>query len=378
MRVLIDGRMIFATMSGVGRYILGLCRGLLDLGHTASLELWVQQGLPRQHPVWRLAQRGLSIRHVPYPPLTLRSQLGLPFTYRGAHFDLLHYPHFDLPWLTCGKVVITLHDLKYIAHPQFFPSQGQVRARLIHLLASRAVRRAARVMVDSEHTARDAQRLLRASPEKLRLVPLGVDERFFEPLPSGELESIARRYHLRRPYLLFVGERRPHKNLGALLRAYAALRRLTPELISLLVVGRRYGGYSEPEQLTSELGLQDEVDFVEQVEDDDLPALYQMAAAFVSLSLYEGFGLPILEAMAAQTPVVTSGCTSLAEVAGTAAWIVPPDEPQQVAQALYTALYAENERRERVARGVAWARRFTWQRTAALAWQVYQEALATP
>lgn len=375
MRVILDGRLILPRMTGVGRYLLGLCQGLAALGHAQSIELWLQSDLPSNHPVWELGKNGFILKRVRYPHMSVYGQLRLPLDLLRASPDLLHYPHFDLPWLTPGRIVVTLHDLKYVAHPEFFPRFSRLRSMVIRLMAMGALHRAQLVIMDSASTAGDAQRLLKASPQKLRVVPLGVERHFFSLPDAKEDEKLLRRYKLNQPYILFVGERRPHKNLRGLLQAFAILQRMSPLPCQLAIVGQPYAPYREPEQIAESLSIADRVRFLEHVPDLELPGLYRAASAFALLSYYEGFGLPVLEAMASQTPVVVSDRASLPEVAGDAAWIVPPDDPEQVAQALFAAMFDESLRCERIQRGLARACQFTWEDTARLTYQIYQEAL---
>jgi glycosyltransferase involved in cell wall biosynthesis len=375
MRVIIDGRLIVPHMTGVGRYLLGLCHGLAALGYAETFELWLQSSLPSNHPAWELGKSGILLKRTHYAHMSPYGQLRLPLDLLRASPDLLHYPHFDLPWLTPGRIVVTIHDLKYVAYPRFFPRLGQLRSLVIRVMTMYALRRAQLAIVDSAATARDAQQLLKASPQKLRIVPLGVEARFFVQQDAKELEHLLHRYRISQPYILFVGERRPHKNLRGLLQAFAHFLRMSPTPCQLVIAGQRYAPYQEPEQIAETLSIADHVRFLEHVSDFDLPGLYRAASAFVLLSYYEGFGLPVLEAMASQTPVVVSNRASLPEVAGDAAWIVSPDDAEQAVQALYAAIFDEALRSERIQRGLAWARQFTWENTARLTYQIYQEAL---
>jgi glycosyltransferase involved in cell wall biosynthesis len=181
---------------------------------------------------------------------------------------------------------------------------------------------------------------------------------------------------LERPFLLYVGERRPHKNLPGLLEAFMRFRKQSSRDYQLIIAGKRYADYEIPEKITAHLGLERHVRFLDYVPDQNLPFLYQSAEALILISHYEGFGLPVLEAMASGTPVVASNSSSLPEVIGEAGILVPPDDPDQTAEALMMVVIAGELRERCIARGLDQARQFTWERCADKTRAIYREALA--
>ncbi len=376
MRIILDSRLLLPQMTGLGRYLLGLGRGFGQLDDDFQVEMWLQRGLPPGHPVWGLERGPVQFRRVDLPHMSLQAQWRLPLALLRAQRDLLHYPHFDLPFLAPGPLAATLHDLKYITRPDFFPRLGRARRLVMLAMMRSTVRKARRVIVVSDSTRRDAIRWLGARPEKLRVIYEGVEEPYFQPAPPEQTAAVRRRYGLEgEPFILFLGERRPHKNIPGLLRAFAHLRRMTSRPYTLAVAGKPYADYREPERLAEQLGLNAAVRFIDRLPDADLPALYQSASAFALLSRYEGFGLPILEAMAGGAPVLASDVTSLPEVVGSAGLCVSPDDPQIAAEALLTLLEDEAQRQTCIAAGKARARQFTWQRCARQTLEVYRECL---
>ena len=189
MRIVIDGRMILPQMSGIGRYLISLSRALRDLGDDTSFELWLQEDLSIDHPARKLAGNNFQVRVLPVKHMSLSGQWQIPFEAARSRADLLHFPHFDLPWATPGRVVATIHDLKYIAHPEFFPQFEEAKRLAMQIMMSFTCRRAQRVICVSKFTAQDLHERLGAPPHNLRVVPHGVDERFFTPCltrrPSG-------------------------------------------------------------------------------------------------------------------------------------------------------------------------------------------------
>lgn len=382
-KVAIDARMLLPEMTGVGRYLLGLSRALSAVDEGCSFELWLQPHLPSQHPIWDLQGSGLKLHRLPVGPMDYRQQWILPAAVRRRKPDLLHFPHFDLPLTVPGPVVATIHDLKYIARPEFFPNLSKIKGFLVKTLMSFTVRRAQRVIAVSHSTRQDLIRYLGADPGKITVIHEGVAEQFFKPPGPAEIETWLRRLGLTRPFLLFVGERRPHKNIPGLLRAFQLFSMKSGGSHDLIIVGKGYAGYREPEKLVEELGLTQRVRFLEGVSDRELTYLYHGAQAFVSLSYYEGFGLPALEAMASGIPVVAANTSAFPEVVGDAGLLVEPDSPEQAAEALSEVVVAgetcadgtRDKRAVLVASGLERARRFTWANCARQTMQVYREAV---
>ena len=374
MRVVIDGRMILPQMSGVGRYLISLSRALRDLADDMSFELWLQEDLSIDHPARKLNSDNFQVRVLPVKHMSLTGQWQIPFEAARSRADLLHFPHFDLPWATPGRIVATIHDLKYIAHPEFFPQYDETKRLAMQLLMSFTCRRAQLIICVSKWTAQDLHTRMGVPMDKIRPVPHGVDERFFQASPPEVIQDLRQRYDLPGPFILCVGERRPHKNLIGLLKAFALFKRLTDQPYQLIIAGRSYADYKEPEKITRQFGLSESVRFLDYVADFDLPILYQAAEAFILLSYYEGFGLPILEAMASGTPVVASNCTALPEVVGEAGLLVEPDDPDQAANALHQIVSGGEKREQLVTLGKERAGQFTWERCAQKTMEIYREA----
>lgn len=366
--------MILPTMTGVSRYLIGLCRCLDQLEVDCSYELWLQRNLPAGHPARKLGGNRLKLHQVPFPNMSLVGHVLLPFEFARRKADLVHYPHFDLPLGMPGPVVSTIHDLKYIARPDFFPRLDLVKRKVIHFLTRYTSYRSRKIICDSQSTCVDLQNLLGIPREKLHIVHLGVDEHFFLKKSKDELRDFRIKQNLEDPFLFFVGERRPHKNLPGLIRAFKKFKNLDHHDFKLVVAGKSYADYRVPEQITAESGLEGSVRYLSYVPDAELPYYYQSAAAVVTLSYYEGFGLPVLEAMASGTPVVASDCTSHPEVVGDAGLLVPPGEPARAAQAILEVVTPGSTRDRCIKKGEERARSFTWERCACLTHQVYAEA----
>jgi glycosyltransferase involved in cell wall biosynthesis len=223
--------------------------------------------------------------------------------------------------LPCPAVV-TIHDIIHLLFPQFLKNRlALVYARL---MIGRSLRLGKRIITVSESTRDDLQDFFGVDGRDARVIYNGVDDVFRRALPADELQAKLHGFRLRRPYLLFVGNPKPHKNVENILRAYARALELAPGDTTLACVGDRDGESARLRYLCRTLGIAERVAFLGHVADDDLPALYQGALGFLYPSLYEGFGLPVVEAMASGVPVITSSSSALQEVASGSADLVNP------------------------------------------------------
>jgi glycosyltransferase involved in cell wall biosynthesis len=301
----------------------------------------------------------------------LRLLFFIPRGLRAQRIGIYHgFDHIGVPPVAkVGRYVATIHDMIPLLWPQWVTRQHRwVVTAAYHYLR----RQADLVIAPSEATKADIVRRLQISPQRITVIPWGCEERF---RPVGDPERFAavqRRYRLPARYLLFVGTLEPRKNLTTLLHAYAMLRAegCSTEL-KLVVAGRTGWLYADIFDTVKTLALEDEVIFTGFVADEDLPALYRGAHMFVFPSLYEGFGLPILEAMASGVPVITSHTASMPEVAGDAAILVDPHDPKAIAEGMARVLAEDRLREALIQKGLARARRYTWDSVAQKTLELY-------
>ena len=286
---------------------------------------------------------------------------------------LFHATEHLLPRFKGLKTVFTLHDLIF----KFFPEYHLPRNRIFLTLAMPIfLRRADAIICVSAHTKRDAIRVYGLPEAKLRVIYEGVAPRFRRVLDSGVLRAAQARYVLPERFILTVGTIEPRKNLPMLFEAFKALLEEDASLAQELIVVGKAGWLHEPTfRAIHALGLTGRVRLLMAVEDDDLITLYSLATVFAFPSLYEGFGLPPLEAMACGAPVVASNAASLPEVCGQAALLLPPTDVAAWTQALRRVLTDAGLRRDLQARGPAQAARFAWSKAAEETWQVYDALL---
>ncbi len=368
-RIGIDARKV--QDFGIGTYVRNLVEGLAELDRENEYVLLtgpqgkeVLTGLPDNFRV--LVERS--------PVYSMRELVVLSWRLARLRLDLYHSTHYVLPLYVPSSVVVTIHDIIHLLYPQFLPN------RLAFVYAQRMMRRslsrADRVIAVSENTKSDLLEYFAVDIPSIRVIYNGVDETFRNKLSEEDLALWFRQLEIRRPYLLFVGNPKPHKNLDRVIQAYARALELTDFDGPLVCVGDRTAAQFKLRQRAEQLGIADRVRLLGHVAQEVLPPLYQGATLFLYPTLYEGFGLPVVEAMASGTPVLTSNTSALKEVAGGCAHLVDPLDTERMAKAI-ARLMSDDEYRENLAeKGLDRSRDFRWRLTAEKTLEVYREALA--
>ena len=367
MRIGIDYTAAARQGGGIGRYTRELVAALLRQEAQNRYAIFAAVGgLDRD---WRLEVArlrslipDLQFRALPITDdwlhrLWQRLRLPIPAEVITGPLDIFYSPDFVLPpTLHTTRTLLTVHDLSFLHFPDaFVPSLREYLARVV----PRSVARADRVLADSESTRDDLIAHFGVPPEKVQVLYSGVDARFHPEKEPGEQERLRDKYGIEPPYILSVGTLQPRKNYVRLIEAFASLP-LTN--LQLVIGGGRGWLYEDIFAEAEKHG--DRVHVLGFVDDTDLPALYRGAALFAFPSLYEGFGIPPLEAMACGVPAVCSNASSLPEVAGDAALMVDPLDTDGLAEAMSRALEDADLRRKMTDRGLAQAARFTWEAAA--------------
>ena len=349
--VLVDARGL--RFSGIGRYLREI---LLHLLRDDGFGRFTLLGDPREiRTLADEAGAGARVRALAVPPAFYAPAAHARMAYLGAvgalRADVAFFPHYDVPPAgPLPPLVVTVHDLSHFILRDLFPAHKRV---LASWLMRRAVSRARAVLVDAGSTRRDLLLRIPAAAGKVHVVPLGVGPAFFAPegapLPAPREP----------PYLLCVGNRKPHKNLEAAVEVLHRLREGYPEL-RLVLAGAPLADGGALLRHAAARGVLERVDDVGAVSDAELRELYAGTACFLLPSLYEGFGLPALEAMASGAPVVASDRASLPEVVGDAGLLADPEDPDALAAAVHRVLSDPALRAELRTRGLARAARHTW------------------
>ena len=297
-----------------------------------------------------------------------------PLALRQAGTDLLHALAFVAPVAAPCPFVVTIYDLSFLRYPEAFrPFNRWYLSRF----TARSVRRAEAIITISESTRQDVVKLLGAPPERVYTVYCGIDQSF-RPLPETEVAAFKQARQLPDTFILFLGTLEPRKNVDGLIRAYARWRERDKNAPPLIIAGGKGWYYTKIFQLVESLDLTEAVRFPGYVPQEELVRWYNAASLLVYPSYFEGFGLPVLEAMACGTPVITSTVSSLPEVAGTdgAALLVDPTDIGALAEAMAQLMSQPDRRAVMSARGRARAAGFQWEQTARETVAVYQKVLA--
>jgi glycosyltransferase involved in cell wall biosynthesis len=272
--------------------------------------------------------------------------------------------------------VVTIHDCIHLMFPQY------LRSRLAFAYArasiGMAARRATRVLTVSESSKRDILRFVDVSPDKIDVIYNGYDERFGAEPREEDVVRVRERYQLHDEFVLYAGNVKPHKNLERVIQALHRVRARGLDHLKLVLIGDEISKYSALRRAVHQHQLHKYVRFLGYMPEETLAVMYRLAAVFVFPSLYEGFGLPPLEAMASGTPVVTSNVSSLPEVAGDAAVLVDPYDPEAIADGIYRVLTDEGLRHDLRQKGLNRARQFSWEDSARRVRAIYQQAGGAP
>ena len=366
MKIGIDARLVYYQKAGIGQYTTRLAQALaaVDSDNSYTILQSRKGGAP-------LAEGAtVRCRKMWTPPHHRWEQWLLPLELRPLGLDLLHCPDFIPPFRRSCPAVITVHDLAFLRFPGLLTDESKSYYGQIF----RAVQSADHIIAVSESTKRDLVALAGADERKITVVYEAAGEMFC-PAQAATVRAAKQRYGIAGPYLLFVSTIEPRKNIPFLLQAYARMKETWPTGSAsprLVLAGKKGWLYESIFEVLDQLGLGDSVICTGGVAIEDLPALYSGALCFVLPSLYEGFGLPVLEAMSCGAPVIASNTSSLPEVVGDAAILVDPQDLLGLAAAMQRLCQDEALRRQMSGRGVTQAARFSWQRAARETLAVYR------
>ena len=365
MRVAIDARKLHDF--GIGTYIRNLLRQLARIDTSNEYVLLCHE------PDLDLANSlGPNFRAVleSSPNYSIREQFHVPWVLRRERPDVYHAPHYVLPPAVSCASVVTIHDCIHLMFPQYLPSRmAYAYARSVMWAAAR---RAQRIITVSEASKRDILHFFNVPPEKVVVVPNAIDERFLVPPPEIELARVRERYQLQHGFVLYAGNIKPHKNLVRLIEAFSQIRQGPFQELKLLIIGDQISKLPALRRAVHQLKLHKHVRFLGYIPDETLAVLYRSAEVFVFPSLYEGFGLPPLEAMASGTPVVTSNTSSLPEVTGGAAVLVDPYDVGSIVDGVRRVLTDPSLAAELRRKGPLRARQFSWERSVAKTKELYE------
>jgi glycosyltransferase involved in cell wall biosynthesis len=365
-RIGIDARKLHDF--GIGTYLRNLLRQLARLDKRTDFVL-----LCRAADAPALASLGENFRPVVETArnYSIAEQVKIPLALRREGVTLFHAPHYVLPPLVTCRSVVTIHDCIHLMFPQYLPNRlALAYARASIALASR---RATCIMTVSESSKRDLLRFFDIDPEKISVIYNAYDERFGVEPREEDVVRVRERYQLHDEFVLYAGNVKPHKNLERLIDAFDIVRKRGLDRLKLVLIGDEISKYAALRRAVHQHQLHKFVRFLGYLPEETLAVMYRLAGVFVFPSLYEGFGLPPLEAMASGTPVVTSNVSSLPEVAGDAAVLVDPYDARSIADGIHRVLTDESLRRDLRQKGVARAHQFSWETSVRRIRDIYQQ-----
>ncbi|MCA9935307.1 MAG: glycosyltransferase family 4 protein [Ardenticatenaceae bacterium] len=367
MRIGIDARLIH--WPGIGRYIDTLLKYLVQT--EPQHEYIIYHTTSENHiPFFATQAIRVTQKNFPYPAFSVAEQLYWPHQIRQDRLDVFHAPHYVAPLFTSTPVVVTIHDLVGFRYPEHFYSPF---ARLYYkAMTYAAARKARKCITGSNFTKQELITLLKIDPAKVQIVPYGVDtERFTSNHPDQK--QITQKYNIPDSALLYLGTKKQWKNLPMLLKALNLMVK-KGEQATLILAGKNARHQQDLAPLIRDLQLQEHILEVGFIEEADVSAFYAAATIFVFPSYYEGFGLPILEAMASGVPVVASNAASIPELVGDAGILMDPHTPHKWAEVMIQLLHNKPTRHELVQQGLARVQQFSWQDCAQNTFKVFQDA----
>ncbi|GAK56335.1 mannosyltransferase B [Candidatus Vecturithrix granuli] len=371
MNVGIDARLLHST-TGIGRYTRSLVFEYTQREYFQNdrLVLFSDAPVPPEQQiisdnvevVISCCQHRILWTNWYLPPLLQRHKIDV---YHGVC-------NFELPIRKVCRYVVTIHDLVPLFFPELVP---QKHLLFFRLFMKRVAHTADLIITDSEHSKKDIIQFLKVPEKKIRVIYLGYQQQYHRIQEQQRISEVLARYRIRQPYLLFVGVIEPKKNLERLVEAYSLLQKnaaISKEM--QLVIAGGEGWFSERlYRKVKDCKLEQQIVFPGYIPDECLPTLYSGAELFVFPSIYEGFGLPVLEAMSYRVPVVTSNVSSLPEIAGEAGVLIDPHQPDAIARGILKVLSDRQLQEQMREKGYRQAQRFSWERTAQETYQVYRE-----
>jgi glycosyltransferase involved in cell wall biosynthesis len=358
MRIAIDIRKI--NEFGIGTYIWNLVRNLATIdAHNEYLLIGSTRNFHELGPL----PANFKQLYQPDDDTTWRHHVSVPFALRRQNVDVVHVPHHEAPFFSPSKLVVTIHDCVHLLFPQ--EDSSKFRNYRSYLQTKRVVARARHVLAVSRSTKEDLINIFEVPESKISVVYNALDERFAFTHTPEERKHVLERYQLKDPFVLYSGKIRPHKNLHRLIEAFAVLK---SELIEderyknlkLIIIGDELSKHQYLRLTVIRSGAQQDVRFFGFVPYPILRVFYQSATLFAFPSLYEGFGLPPLEAMANRTPVIASNTSSLPEVLGDAAVLINPENVFDIARGMKLILFDEVLRQKLIQKGIDQVAKFSW------------------
>jgi glycosyltransferase involved in cell wall biosynthesis len=369
MRIGIDARFFGSIGKGLGRYTQKLIENLERVDSENQYFVFLRRA---NWGEYQPTSGNFTKVLADIPWYSLQEQIRMPKLLEKCGIDLMHFPHFNIPVSYKGRFIVTIHDLILFRYPTRRASTLSaptyfLKKKAYHRVINRAIRHSEKIIAVSDHTKKDVLKHFKINPEKISVTYEGVDTN--EVPLSHSAESILGKYGIIKPYILYVGNAYPHKNLERLVLAFKEIARRHSGL-SLVLAGREDYFYKRLKKFAIENGTE-KIVFPDHIEDDHLPTVYREAKLYVFPSLYEGFGLPPLEAMARNVPVASSNASCLPEILGNAAYYFDPRGTSETAEAIEKVLTDNDLRKKLILAGQKQIKKYSWKKMAEETLDIY-------
>lgn len=358
--------------SGIGSYISNLVKELHHLNPNIPLKLLTQSD--HIEALGKLSDFPI----IPYEGKIYSIAEQYRWISKTFPYGLLHVPHYNAPLFYPGKLIVTVHDVCHQAMRQYFP--GILKQTYAGPFLKQILRKADKIITVSEFSKKEIVKYYNIAPRKIDVIYNGVDPSF-HPVPPEISNKIINKYNLPSEYFLYLGNVKPHKNILGLIESYKRALALRPDLPPLVILGKYQNlltGIPNIQKVMLNEEFSKKVIFTGYLPSEDIPAIYSQASLFLFPSFYEGFGLPVLEAMSCGTPVITSNNSSIPEVAGDAAVLIDPYNSEEIADAIIKVTEDTSLQKKLIQKGFKQIKRFSWEQSAKMHANLYKEVLATP
>jgi glycosyltransferase involved in cell wall biosynthesis len=370
MRIGIDARFFGSIGKGLGRYTQKLIENLENIDSKNHYFIFLRR---ENWDEFRPRRKNFTKVLADVPWYTLREQIQMPRILEKCGIDLAHFPHFNVPISYKGKFIVTIHDLILFRYPTRKASTLSAPAYFLkkkayHRVINNAVKKSQILIAVSEHTKKDILKNFKINPQKVLVTYEGVD--LNEQPPADTPETILQKYGIMKPYILYVGNAYPHKNLDRLVLAFKEIAKRHSGL-NLVLAGKEDYFYKRLKKFVADSDISSVI-LPGHVDENDLPTIYREAKLYVFPSLYEGFGLPPLEAMARNIPVASSNASCLPEILGNAAFFFDPRGISETAEAVEKVLTDNVLRKKLIEAGKKQIQKYSWEKMAEKTLDIYK------
>ncbi len=379
MRIGIDARKILnpekGEVAGIGHYTYHLMRHLLDIDKINEYTLFFDYRLAKRK-LEKFKRKNVKIKYFPFRHYKrylglVYSRLLVTATLARENLDVFHFPAGSIPAKYTGKKLLTVHDLAIWKHPDLF---AKIERRQARSLTSTTLKNVEKIIVVSDATRADIREIFDINPEKIKVIYNGIDKRFFIEPTSAKINDLKKKYKIKKDYILYLGQLEPRKNLTRLIEAFSELKeRNLGENFQLVIAGGSGWLAKEIRHIASDSEYCEDIIFAGYIEPDDLTSIFRGAKLFVFPSIYEGFGMPVVEAMACGLPVVLSDIPALKEVAGDVGVFVNPYSVSGMARAMWRVLSSNSLQKELTQKGLKRAEEFSWEKCARETLELYKK-----